>query len=188
MSATIEIIFLRHAQATHNVAALTRGEAAYNDPVYRDADLTENGKQQAVRLRESVVFEPDVIYCSPLRRCRQTLLEAFPTSNEMPVHLDDRLMEPQSHVCNHRDDRTVLATEIPTAWTLDGVAEENPATAVDSVVKRLRAWTAEIMERHKGQTVLAVTHYTWIQNWFRIFQRRFVEPANCEYLVVRMTV
>jgi broad specificity phosphatase PhoE len=184
----IEIIFLRHAQATHNVAALTRGDAAYNDPTYRDAELTEEGHLQAVRLRESVVFEPDVIYCSPLRRCRQTILEVFPASNKMPVQLDDRLMEPQSHVCNHRVNRTDLEMEIPATWTLDNVAEMNPAISVDSVVKRLRAWTADIVERHKGQTVLVVTHYTWIQNWFRIFQRRVVEPANCECLVVRITV
>jgi len=189
MSATVEIIFLRHAQATHNVAALTRGEAAYLDPAFRDSELTEEGHAQAARLRESAVFAPDVIYCSPLRRCRHTLLEAFPAAAVMQVLLDDRLMEPQGHVCNHRVDRDELAAEIPEAWSIEGVAKMNPALLgeYDSVVKRLRAWTADVVERHAGQTVLVATHFTWIQNWFRIFQRQFVEPANCECLVAKIT-
>lgn len=183
-SKTVNFIFIRHAQATHNVAAEICGESAYCDPTYRDAELTDEGHLQVSRARREhgATLTPDVIYCSPLRRCRQTLLGVALSSAEWPVHLDDRLMEPQSHVCNHRIERADLVSACPPAWDLTGVAEVNPKDAPESIVARIRAFTADVLARHPGQQVLVVSHFTWIQNWFRIFKKESVEPPNCGIL------
>jgi len=192
---TVEFIFIRHAQATHNVAAETHGTAAYMDPTYRDAALTDEGHLQTARVRRaqgadfmgpSGALAPAVIYCSPLRRCRQTLLGVIPAAADWPVRLDDRLMEPQSHVCNHRPERDELARELPAAWDLERVGEVNPKDAPESVVARIRAFTAEMLARHAGQRVLVVSHFTWIRNWFRIFKRETVEPPNCSIMVATL--
>lgn len=194
-SSTVEFFFIRHAQATHNVAAETRGESAYSDPTYRDAELTDEGHLQVSRVRRERGSEfigpsggltPAVIYCSPLRRCRQTLLGVLPFSAEAGVRIDDRLMEPQSHICNHRIERADLVSACPPTWSLEGVAEINPSNGGDSIVKRIRAWTADVLAAHPGQRVLVVSHYTWIQNWFRIFKREVVSPANCEILCAKL--
>lgn len=190
--ANVEFVFIRHAQATHNVAAEERGESAYYDPIFRDAELTDEGHLQVSRVRRerggdfvgpSGRLTPVVIYCSPLRRCRQTLLGVLPIAAEIGVRVDDRLMEPQSHVCNHRIERADLVRVCPPAWSLDGVAEANPKDGGgDSIVKRIREWTAEVLSTHPGQRVLVVSHFTWIQNWFRIFKREVVAPENCGIL------
>lgn len=188
---TVEFVFIRHAQATHNVAAEERGESAYYDPTFRDAELTDEGHLQVSRVRRergrdfvepSGILTPAVIYCSPLRRCRQTLLGVLPFAAEVGVRVDDRLMEPQSHVCNHRIEWADLACVCPPAWSLAGVAEANPKDGGDSIVKRIRAWTTEVLVAHPGQRVLVVSHYTWIQNWFRIFKKEQVSPENCGIL------
>jgi broad specificity phosphatase PhoE len=190
----VEFVFIRHAQATHNVAAEAHGPLAYMDPAHRDAPLTDEGHLQTARVRRERGWEfmeggslsPAVVFCSPLRRCQQTLLGVIPAAASWPVLLDDRLMEPQSHVCNHRPERGVLLEECPAAWNLDGVAEVNPKDAPESVVARIRAFTAEMLSRYPGQRVLVVSHFTWIRNWFRIFKREVVEPANCSIMVARL--
>ena len=188
---TVEFIFIRHAQATHNVAADLYGQNAYMDPAHRDAPLTDEGLLQTSRVRRergadfigsSGELTPAVIYCSPLLRCRQTLLGVIPAAEGWPVRLDDRLMEPQSHVCNHRIERADLRRVCPSVWNLDGVAEVNPKDAPESIVARIRAFTADVLARHPGQRVLVVSHFTWIQNWFRIFKKEKVEPPNCGIL------
>ena len=187
-STAVNFVFIRHAQATHNVAAELYGHDAYMDPAHRDAPLTDEGHLQTSRVRRergaefSDKLTPSVIYCSPLKRCRQTLMNVIPASATWPVRLDDRLMEPQSHVCNHRIEKDALLRVCPPAWDLIGVAEVNPKDAPESIVARIRAFTADVLARHPGQRVLVVSHFTWIQNWFRIFKKERVEPPNCGIL------
>ena len=188
---SVEFVFIRHAQATHNVAAELYGHDAYMDPAHHDAPLTDEGHLQVARMRRERSAEfigpsgeltPTVVYSSPLHRCRQTLLGIIPAAEGWPVRLDDRLMEPQSHVCNHRIDRAELMTACPAGWDLTGIGEVNPKDAPESIVARIRAWTADMLARHGGERVLVVSHFTWIQNWFRIFKKEIVKPVNCGIL------
>lgn len=194
-SGTVEFVFIRHAQATHNVAADEHGPSAYSDPAFRDAMLTDEGHLQTTRVRRERGAEflgpggaltPDIVYCSPLRRCQQTLLGVIPAAEAWSVCLDDRLMEPQSHVCNHRPERDEVARKSSSAWNLERVSKVNPKDAPESVVARIRAFTAEIVARHPGQRVLVVSHFTWICNWFRIFKREIVEPSNCSIMIATL--
>lgn len=187
IGAETKFVFIRHAHATHNAAAEEHGESAYHDPAHRDAAFTEIGCEQLRSLRDhlrDLTLTPTAIYCSPLQRCRHTLLGGLPRSEFAPVHLDDRLMEPQSHVCNHRPELDVLERYCPPAWLLDGVADKNPKDAdpPTSIITWIRDFTEEILARHPGETVLVVTHCTWIRNWFRIYKREKIVPANCEVL------
>jgi broad specificity phosphatase PhoE len=193
MAGTVEFTFIRHAQATHNVAADIHGPSAYMDPAFRDAFLTDEGHLQAARVRRERVSEflgssGGLIYCSPLRRCQQTLLGVIPDSAAWPVRLDDWLMEPQAHVCNHRAERSELASLCPSAWNIDGIAEVNPKDTPDSIVARICAFTNDILERHPGQRVLVVSHFIWINTWFRIFKKELVEPANCSFISAKLPV
>ena len=183
---SITIHFVRHAEAAHNVAARERGDAAYYDPTYTDAPLTDTGFEQAFNIGVDMK-QFDAIYCSPLRRCRQTLhsvlmgLNAFVDDRIM---LDDRLMEPQGHICNKRAERDVVASEVPT-WNTDGIAVTNPYTGAESsndFKRRIIAFTdALVASGHSS--VLVVTHHEWIRMWFAIYQQKQVSPANAQILV-----
>jgi broad specificity phosphatase PhoE len=186
-------MFVRHGQATHNV---TR---AYWDPRERDAALTAEGVRQAWDLRVDRLGErADVICCSPLQRCRQTLglllgvggSSTFGATRAQ-VLLDDRLMEPQgSAIVNRRAEWQDLRDSVPTGWDLERVGLTNP---YDQWVEggtvgedghghfdaRVRAWTEEMCRRYPGRRLLVVTHHDWIASWFRQFSGgRRVSVAN----------
>ena len=121
----MKIILVRHGQAEHNVEYMYRGLEAYYDPKNTDPELTTAGISQAkaIQLKGKI----DVIFCSPLKRCRQTLCNSIQDFNGIEVLLDDRLMEPQGEAyCNKRTEKSIIEKESPAEWNLDGVAEENP--------------------------------------------------------------
>ena len=176
------IYFLRHAQATHNAAALLEGPAAYQDMVHRDAALTDTGHEQAYNVNfGGVVF--DAIYCSPLRRCRQTLLRALPSAASRAVWLDDRLMEPQgSHICNWREEPIVIARDVPAAWSCDRVAPGSPWTTEtrQEFCKRIIHFT-EDLTYVPAASILVVAHHEWICDWFGLYVGTEVRLGNAEY-------
>lgn len=179
-------IFVRHGEGTHNVAADEEGPTAYNDPLHEDAQITIHGVQQAkgacTILKESSASY-SAIYCSPSRRCRQTLEHAYPMGLFQTVHVDDRLLEPQGyHICNKRAEQTTVAIECPAQWNLLHVADRNPYNGGHTDAgfrKRIFTFTAEIVATYPGGTVLIIGHHEWIRTWFDIFYQREVRLPNC---------
>jgi broad specificity phosphatase PhoE len=186
---SLTIYFLRHGEATHNVAATQKGDAAYNDPAYTDAQLTDTGFEQS----HNVALEShqlSAIYCSPLRRCRDTLLTAIDGVRYRHVFLDDRLMEPQGHICNRRLERDNIVREIgDMPWRLQGVAVENPyrgSEAYDNFCRRIIAFTDQVIAFSKEanhNAILIVSHHEWIRTWFTLYKQKQVSPTNAQVLV-----
>lgn len=75
------IVFIRHCESTYQVGKAAVGERIRTDRSYTDATLTETGKVQAsavaARLAQSD-FRADLIASSPLTRCLETAVLAFP--------------------------------------------------------------------------------------------------------------
>ena len=66
-----QIIFLRHAETKVNEEGRFCGVI--------DTDITEEGRKQAEKMRETFKeYHFDAIYCSPLKRTKQTLEAIFP--------------------------------------------------------------------------------------------------------------
>lgn len=102
----MKVCFLRHAQGTHNAACLLQGPLACESWEHKDAPLTPLGHIQASAV--TLPFVPDRVYCSPLRRCIQTIRPALPFAT---LILHDGLLERQGqHPCNVRGSKTFLHT------------------------------------------------------------------------------
>jgi broad specificity phosphatase PhoE len=111
-----KIIFLRHAQAEHNVAFHTDGDSAFLNPAYKDAKLTEEGLKQARAVgKELSKFDILDIWSSSLTRCIQTTLEVYEEVNCNELFLHDNLLERQGggHICNERKSKTELLKDYP---------------------------------------------------------------------------
>lgn len=122
------LIFMRHAQATHNVDYYQKGTGRYTDPVYLDAELTDTGLQQALAIQD--VFKDktfDAIYCSPMRRCRATLLSSMPSAEGRCVHVVDALIEqPAGHnICDKRLERDFVVAPCPCTISDTGAPADN---------------------------------------------------------------
>lgn len=185
----LTIYFLRHGEATHNVAAREHGDKAYNDPIHTDASLTDIGFEQSrnVKLDSKQI---SAIYCSSLRRCRQTLLSAIQDSQYRHVFVDDRLMEPQGHICNRRLEKSDLLREIgDMLWSLQRVASSNPysgSEGYEDFCRRIIAFTDSIVASSKELNhteILIVSHHEWIRTWFALYKQKQVSPANAQVMV-----
>ncbi len=192
------ITFLRHAQGTHNAAAVVAGSSAYFDVAHRDAALTAEGVRQAWSVREAGRLGKDfgVIFCSPLRRCRETLVGAVAGAEKRAVRIDDRLMEPQGvAICNRRAELGDLRAAVPVGWCLDGVRAMNPYDVLEEggtvgtdghggFETRVRAFTEGVLAAVPAERVLVVAHHDWIRTWFRLYapERGTVSLGNCEWI------
>ena len=183
----VNLVFIRHAQGTHNKMANVLGSGAYNDPINLDAELTELGVKQTV---ENRLFEKfDSIYCSPLRRCRNTLLGVYPQSELHPVVLDDRLMEQPcgGNICDKRLEKSEILPSFPKSWDHTNVSDINDwSLNYDADAKKINTFTEDLKNKHDGQNVLIVSHGTWIHRWFFTKKWTIVNLDNCK--VARTTI
>jgi len=190
---SMKLIFLRHAQGTHNSDAVRRGSIAYFDPIHTDAPLDDVGLQQTVAQQQYYVC--DYIYCSPMKRCRDTLLQVMPASSDRSVRLDDRIMETQGRaLCNRRSAKSTILESVPAAWDTTGIAEENPHDLVYEhqshttaemplFQQRVKGFTEHLLATHAdSDTILIAGHHDWIRTWFWLYKDMDVSPKNCETL------
>lgn len=144
----MELVFARHAipvrrEVDHGVA---------------DPELSMAGQEQARRLADYLAAETiDAIYCSPLRRARETaapVAEAF----SLPVHVLEGVAEYDRTSNAYVPVEELKASNDPRWLEIrDGVwtsAEETEQEFVQRVV----AASEEVVARHSGQRVLVVCH------------------------------
>jgi broad specificity phosphatase PhoE len=184
------ILFIRHAQGTHNLAA-EKNNGIYDklDITHIDAVLTDKGIQQT---KENTISNEvfDAIYCSPMRRCRQTLLGIYPQSEDLHVVLDDRLAEQPCgvNVCDRRLDKSLIIDSFPKKWIHTAVSDIYEWKIDSNEDKhKMISITQEILRENENKKVLIVCHGTWIRQWFILFQNE-TNPwlDNCKSIRVTL--
>jgi broad specificity phosphatase PhoE len=184
------ILFFRHAQATHNLAA-EKNNGIYDklDKSHIDAVLTEKGLQQ---IKENQITGEtfDAIYCSPMRRARYTLQGIYPQSEMLPVILDDRLVEQPCGIgfSNKRLDKSLIVNEFPKKWVhkevsdiYEWLVDENKDN------QKIISITDEILRDNKNKKILIISHSTWIKRWFRMFHNEIYPWLdNCKSIRVTL--
>ncbi|MFI7059436.1 histidine phosphatase family protein [Kribbella sp. NPDC050124] len=128
-----------------------------------DLPIDEVGVRQAQQLKDwAADYAPDVLWCSPMLRARQTIAPTAELLNLEPT-LDARLREVDFGSAEGK-----MLSELPPAvakaFQLDPVRDhfpggEDPAAAADRVHEVFH----EIGRRHEGQKVLVVAHNTLIR-------------------------
>lgn len=121
-----KFIFVRHGEADHNVAFHSVGNSAFEDTNYKDALLTEKGKEQAKNVaKELSSYNILELWCSPLTRCIQTAEEIFEETSCGKLYLHDNLLERQggNHVCNERKTKSELKA-LYKCWDFNFIAEK----------------------------------------------------------------
>lgn len=181
-------VFVRHAEGYHNVDERKRGNLSYYDPINIDAELTDFGINQAKsNTLDDEYF--DQIFCSPMRRCKQTLLNIYPQSQTERVIVDDRLIEqPQGdHFSDMRLDKYDHNTYTPMRWNTRLVSEINPFRLdKEKDAINIINFTKFIQAKYSNCKILIVTHGRWLNNWFKIYKNQNKWFNNCE--CVRITL
>jgi broad specificity phosphatase PhoE len=168
-----KFIFMRHGEAEHNVAFKTDGEAAYQNPTYRDAKLTDRGVNQCNETAETLSRETierfDAVYTSPLTRCIQTALLVRQWIDYENFNAADELIERRGggHVCNARRTRTEIDAEFSAhglncsllAETDEEWDIREPMTFVESRLIIFLRGLVGLYEASENANILVVTHH-----------------------------
>ena len=191
---SVKFILIRHGEATHNTGAETEGDAAYENPAYRNSVLTAKGVQQAAdagkKIASTVTTKAAALWCSPLQRCLQTADNVM-KSVEVPLdqmYLHDSLLERlgRGHVCNMRAPTSEIRRDWPdfNANMLPDVGPEWKGIEGRQSVKLRMTMLMEHLKRvYAGATdpVIIVSHHDAL---FDLIGYSF---KNAEFLVTDLS-
>jgi broad specificity phosphatase PhoE len=145
------IVFARHGQTAPNREGLVLGRA--------DPELTDEGREQAARLAAALAGEPvTAIVASPLLRARQTA-EAIADACELPVAVDDRLIEIDWGAWEGRSTGTLAQSDVDRLKADRGTAPEGES--LDSLSQRVESFCTEHLDG--AGLVVAVSHVSPIK-------------------------
>jgi probable phosphoglycerate mutase len=152
---TTNLYLIRHCEAYSNIEAVVGGEQG-------DRGLTERGIAQAealARRLEAGEIAADVLYASTLLRARMTA-ELVAAALKLPIAWDDELQELRP---GEADGMTIEQARAQFEG-FRGFLQE-PFTPIapggeswGSFQMRVSAALEQIVSRHQGQTIVAVTH------------------------------
>lgn len=144
----MSLYIIRHGQVSSNTERRFNGEV--------DEDLDEKGVAQAVEAGKKLIgVKFSAVYCSPLKRTRQTL-KALNLDPSVPVFYDERLVERrEGAMSGEKIDEDFLQDVYLNynAKQIDGGFETVP-----EVFDRVHSLLDEIREKYKDENVLLVLH------------------------------
>lgn len=148
-----------------NLFILRHGETVANSKGYwynhEDADINENGIEQAERISEKIkVLNPEIVISSPLKRCVQTAEIVLDKINPKQFTLNAHLVERNLKSLEGLDtegikDKFGIEMDFPTSSKIDHLPDVEPSNLF---YERVKMAFDEILEEHKGKRTLVVTH------------------------------
>lgn len=147
------LILVRHGECQANVEGVFRGRI--------DFPLTENGIEQAKLLAEELKNYPvSAIYTSPLARCVKTA-EAISEVKKLEVYKDDGFNNIKLGGWEGKPKKEIKenSPELWRLWVTEPEKLQIPnGETLAEVQKRALQSVKRIVSKHRGQTILIVTH------------------------------
>ena len=148
------IIFLRHAQAENNAKRILAGRT-------EGVHLTKTGIEQAEQITKYLKpLDISAIYSSPIERASHTA-EIVAKNNSLDYELDDRLTEIEMGkftLMNYDDMFTKYGNIFLKFYENDPVIAEQEVETFLHVQERILDIVNHIVEKHKNENVILVTH------------------------------
>jgi len=148
------IIFLRHAQAENNAKRILAGRT-------EGIHLTKTGIEQAERIAKYLKpLDISAIYSSPIERASHTA-EIVAKNNSLDHNLDDRLTEIEMGKftrMNYDDMFAKYGNIFLKFYENDPVIAEQEVETFPHVQERILDMVSHIVEKHKNENVILVTH------------------------------
>lgn len=157
----ITVTFIRHAESEYNVKGLLTGK--------HDCNLSSKGIEDSKNLKKELPKSFDIIYCSPLKRTKQTLEILFPNSN--PI-FDERIIERSAGIYEGKPKSMITKEQLELykkgLWLAPG------AESIKSIDKRVSEFINELFEKYSNnEKILVVTHDGIINSIKRNFLRNY---------------
>lgn len=170
MTGPVRIIAVRHGESDANLAFQQAQDAPL---VYDKGDhevaLTELGRRQAAALGRrlaglSEAEAPEVVWCSPYLRARETWATAHAAwgAGPLPLTVDDRLRDRETGILAHHNHPAIRERFPEEAERLQREGEyafrPTGGESFGDVAARLRSLLADLRVQADGRRVLIVAH------------------------------
>lgn len=174
------IYFIRHGNATNNEGITST-----------DSELTDFGVSQAIEANgklKNINF--DAIYCSSLARTIQTSHYALTNKK---IYLDDRLIEKTFSICEKRKDKINLVKYTNSLknnnYLFNNVSSDyvfKKEKNNDLFIRVVNFFNYIITIHKSGGTILIISHYSWLDSFFKLITRQHNEFNNCEIKIIKL--
>jgi alpha-ribazole phosphatase len=176
----LDIFFVRHGETEGNRLKQYIGRT--------DLPLNERGREQIALLVEKLAMELggkgfDRVFHSPSLRTRQTA-EILLARHNVPLHSDPRLAELDFGAWDGKTYAEIEAAdrELLWAWYDDPWSVTPPGgECLRDLDERLNAWVEHLLQNHRGETLLVVTH----GGPLRWFLARYVERDPAKFAALQ---
>jgi len=166
-----KVTALRHAESEGNVIPIYQGEMP-------GTDLTSKGKKQAKEVGSWLKTQKvDVVYASPLARCKQTA-DIIAKKTGAKVIVDERLREVNF---GEYEGKTVDFTDLSfiTARRAHKLKEDSPESIYhfdgmepwENVQERVSSFLSEMLPKHRSEHIVVVTHADPLSNMRHFFTK-----------------
>ena len=158
------IIFLRHAQAENNTKRILAGRT-------EGVHLTKAGIEQAESIAKYLKsLDISAIYSSPIERASHTA-EIVAKNNSLDYELDDRITEidmGRFTRMNYDDMFAKYGNIFLKFYENDPVIAEHEVETFLEVQRRILDMVTHVVEKHKNENVILVTHMDPIKSMLSI--------------------
>jgi probable phosphoglycerate mutase len=158
------IIFLRHAQAENNTKRILAGRI-------EGVPLTKAGIEQAERIAKYLKpLDISAIYSSPIERSSHTA-EIIAKNNSLDYELDDRITEIDMGKftrMNYDDMFAKYGNIFLKFYENDPIIAEHEVETFPVVQRRILGMVNHVVEKHKNENVILVTHMDPIKSMLSI--------------------
>ena len=145
----MRLIIVRHGETIENAAKIVQGQA--------EGMLNDMGKKQAKRLCDRLLKEPiDVIYCSDLKRCKDTIAP-YLKQRKIPVHYTKALREVAHGIFEGKPRDELIAWRKLHEKEKFTIRPPHGESFYDAQ-HRATTFLSEIYRSEAGKNVLLVTH------------------------------
>lgn len=142
----MKVFITRHGQTDWNIEKKVQGRT--------DIELNSKGIEQAYQTKENLKEEKiDIIFCSPLKRAKQTA-NIINEDRNVPIIYDERLIE----ICYGENEGKIHDEfDYDGFWSIVNTHEYKNAENVNNFIKRVEGFMKELKKR-KEENILIVTH------------------------------
>lgn len=191
----MEVHFIRHGEAQHNVDRRLYGDVGYHFPHNRFSPLTSVGLQQAVKFREDRP-QVDLVITSSLPRTLMTTLVLYgkiESESNSPIFVSDLVRETNyHHPCNERRTKKEIAKLYPSfdLSTLIASDDEDFKLGLDDIKHRcvtLTTWLKDLLE-NGIKSIAIVSHGSFLECYLKYIGFPIKSPIkNCEMVSMLLT-
>ena len=142
----MKITLIRHGETENNYDGIINGRA--------NILMNDSGRRQCKRLREKINDKKyDYCYMSPLVRCVETAMILIGDRVEMIP--DKRLIERE---IGEFEGKPMETYDIDSYWDLKLNSDDDGVEPIKDVIDRCLDFYNYIIEKHKDESILIVTH------------------------------